>query len=83
MVLMYAVAFKAWLLGALEFSTVPTTRAQAPEVPVCGWWAKGEDDGALGTKKGFRFVVCAPCLLGWALGTNKLLSHAHVSLKIK
>ena len=54
--LMYAVAFQAWLLGALEFSTVPTTHPQAPEVPVCGWWAKGKDDGVLGTKDGCFFV---------------------------
>ena len=68
MVLMYAVAFKAWLLGALEFSTVPTTRTQALEVPVCGWWAKGGDDGALGTNTVCAlFCVRHACLDGhWA-----------------
>ena len=64
--LMYVVAFKAWLLGALEFSTVPTTHTQAPEVPVCGWWAKGKDDGALGTQKCvfLVFVYAMPAWMG-------------------
>ena len=45
MVCMHDVVFKAWLCGTLEFSKVPTAHTQAPEVPVCGWWAKGQHDG--------------------------------------
>ena len=48
MVCMHDVVFKAWWRGALEFSKVPTAHTQAPEVPVCGWWAKGNADGVLG-----------------------------------
>ena len=45
-----------------DFSQVPTTHTQAPAVPVCGWWAKGKDDGALGTRS---FFVCAmPAWMG-------------------
>ena len=44
-------ALKAWLAGALQFTKVPTTHTQAPEVPVCGWWAKGKHDGAVVAKK--------------------------------
>ena len=69
-VLMYGVAFKAWLVGALGFSKVPTTRTRAPAVPVCGWWAKGNADGVWGTNM-FLFM---PCLPGWALGTNQCCS---------
>ena len=62
--LMCVAAFKAWLLGALGFSKVPTAHTQAPAVPVCGWCAKDKDDGALGTETEF-FVVCAmPARMG-------------------
>ena len=85
MVLMHDVAFKAWLCGALEFSKVPAARTQAPEVPVCGWWAKGNADGVLGAN---NCCWLMPCLPGWALGTNKVvqpcpcyLEHQMLSLK--
>ena len=55
---------KAWLLGALGFSKVPPAHTQAPAVPVCGWWAKGKDDGALGTKKSVFFVYAMPAWKG-------------------
>ena len=62
MVVMHDVALKAWLCGALEFSKVPTARTQAPEVPVCGWWAKGNADGVLGTNN--VFVYAMPAWMG-------------------
>ena len=78
--LMYVVAFKAWLLGALGFSKVPTAHTQAPAVPVCGWWAKGNADGVLGTHK-CVLCLCHACPDGhWA--PTKLFSHAHDNLKI-
>ena len=77
---------KAWLLGDLGFSKVSTAHTQAPEVPVCGWWAKGKDDGALGTNKDvffvFVFVYAMPAWMGTG-HQKKLSGHAHVSLKIK
>ena len=64
MVVMHDVAFKAWLCGALEFSNVPTAHTQAPAVPVCGWWAKGNADGVLGTPHTVFFVYAMPAWMG-------------------
>ena len=56
---------QAWLPGALEFSKVPTAHTQAPAVPVCGWWAKGKDDGALVAN-----VFCLVCAMPAWMGTG-------------
>ena len=63
MVRMHDVVFKAWLRGALEFSKVPTAHTQAPEVPVCGWWAKGNAAGVLGTNT-CAFAYAMPAWMG-------------------